>query len=305
MNTTLQELLKGQEEKYPHNLETKFTRIFTRIMAMWGTPALDVYLGELMIDEKGDRQGFPKEISAEIFMLSLLHDKVMAEINRKRDEEGDVWSNEKIKLGLEEEHIEYSPRGFFSALDADNTRAVRLFIEAGIDLDEVNKAGWTPLMVSSFMGSEATAELLINAGANVNTRDKRGYGPLHWAAYRGFTRIVDLLVQKGAYVNAQSDKGLSPLLQASACGHAEIVKLLISKKAIVNDADKEGWTPLHKAVANGHKDVVMSLLAANADPNTENLAGLTPLDIAKKGSRNFPTAFSSLVSILSEQKIYH
>lgn len=298
MNAVLQDLLKGQEHKYPHNLETKFARIFNRIMEMWGTPALDIYLGELMIDEKGDRQGFPKEISAEIFMLSLLHDKVMAEINRKRDEEGDVWSNEKIRQGLEEEHIEYSPSGFFSALDTDNTRAVKLFIEAGINLDEVNKAGWTPLMVSSFMGSEETAELLINAGANVNTRDKRGYGPLHWASYRGFTRIVDLLVQKGAYVNAMSDKGLSPLLQAAACGHTEIVKLLIGKKAIVNDADKEGWTPLHKAVANGHKDVVVSLLEANADPNLENLAGLTPLDIARKGARNFPTAFLSLLSIL-------
>lgn len=36
--------------------------------------------------------------------------------DRKRDEEGDVWPSEKIKQGLEQEHIEYSPRGFFSAL---------------------------------------------------------------------------------------------------------------------------------------------------------------------------------------------
>jgi uncharacterized protein len=299
MNTTLQELLKGQEERYPHNLESRFARIFAKVMEMWGTPQLDEYLGELMIDEKGDRQGFPREVSGEIFMLSLLHDKVMAELNRKRDEEGDVWSNEQIKQGLEQEHIEYSPRGFFSALDANNTKAVQLFIEAGIDLDEVNKAGWTPLMVSSFMGSAQTAELLINAGANVNTRDKRGYGPLHWAAYRGFASIVDLLAAKGAYANAKSDKGLTPLIQASACGHADVVKSLIANKAIVNDADAEGWTPLHKAVANGHQEVVMLLLKAEADPNMENLAGLTPLEIARKGTRNFPTAYSGLVSILA------
>lgn len=279
MDTLLQELFKEREDKYPHFLKKNFARVLTKIMSLWGTPELDAYFHELMIDYTGDRQGFPREAIAEILTLSLMHDKIMGEKNKKNE---DVWSNERIKCGLEEEHVEYSPRGFFQALDAGNARAVQLFIEAGVNLDDVNAAGWTPLMISSFMGSEQTAAMLIKAGANVNVRDNRGYGPLHWASYQGFTKITKLLLEKGAFVNSKSKSGLSPLLQASARGHVEIVKLLISKNAYVNDGDEEGWTPLHKAVANGHKEVVALLIAANADPYLPHNSGLTATMMAER-----------------------
>ena len=279
MDTLLQELFKEREDKYPHHLKKNFARILEKIMSLWGTAELDAYFHELMIDYKGDRQGFPKEVVAELLTLSGIHDKVMEEKNKKNE---DVWSNETIRRGLEAEHVEYSPRGFFQALDAGNARAVQLFIEAGVNLEDVNAAGWTPLMISSFMGSERTAAMLINAGANVNARDNRGYGPLHWASYQGLTKITKLLLEKGAFVNSKSQRGLSPLLQAAARGHAEIVKLLISGKALVDDADDEGWTPLHKAVANGHKEVVALLMAANADPHLPHGSGLTAAMMAKQ-----------------------
>jgi len=277
MSALLKRLFKGNENKYPKNLEEKFSRILDKLMALWGTDEFDVYMSELMIDDKGDRQGFPAEIVSELFVLSMAHDEYLIAMKEHAD---DPWANERIRAAVEAENIEYSPKGFFNAVDVGNEKAIKLFVEAGVDLEELNTAGWTVLMMSSFMGSEVAAEILINAGANVNARDSRGYGPLHWAAYKGFFKICQLLVNKGAYVNSPSDKGITPLLQAAACGHTQIVELLISKKALVNEADHEGWTPLHKAVANNHKSVVLVLMRAGADPTLRHNTGLTPVDIS-------------------------
>lgn len=279
MNPILKPFYQDQEQKYPKNLEANFSRVMGRILELWGTHELDAYLSELMIDTKGGRQGFPPAVISELLTLSMVHDKFMA---IQDAESQDVWSNEAIRAALEEEHIEYSRKGFFNALDSGNTRAIEIFIQAKVNLEETNASGWTPLMVSSFMGSEQAAKLLINAGANVNARDERGYGPLHWAAYRGFLEITKMLLEKGAFVNAKSKAGLTPLLQAASCGHQDVVTLLISKGASVNEPDEEGWTPLHKAVANGHEAVVKLLMDASANPEIPHNSGLTATKMAQQ-----------------------
>ena len=278
MHPILAPLLAGREEKYPRTLETRHLRVFNNIMDQWGKPELDDYFNELFIDRRGGRQGFPVEVMQDIFFLYSLWKKVKGD----KPSQDAVWSNEAVKRGLEKEEIEYSPRGFFRAVETGNENAIRLFLQAGVDLELTNEAGWTPLLVSLFMASETTAILLVNAGAKVTACNKHGYGPLHWAAYQGFTQAIQVLIQKGAYVNVRSDRGLTPLLQAAARGHAEVVRLLLSKRALVNDPDEEGWTPLHKAVANGHLEVVRLLMAAHADPHAHHASGATPVSIAQQ-----------------------
>lgn len=277
MHPILAPLLAGREEKYPRHLETRYRRVFDNIMDRWGKPELDDYFNELFIDKRGGRQGFPSEVMLDIIFLFNLWEKVKGE--KSAD---DVWSNETVKRGLEKEEIEYSPRGFFRAIETGNENAIRLFLQAGVDLELTNEAGWTPLMVSVFMGSESAAILLLNAGAKINVHDGRGYGPLHWAAYQGFSKATLLLLQKGAYANVRSDRGLTPLLQAAARGHAKVVRLLLLQGAVANDPDDEGWTPLHKAVANGHLEVVRLLMAAEADPHARHVSGVTPISIARE-----------------------
>jgi ankyrin repeat protein len=282
MNPGLKALLEADEERYPKSLETKFKRIFDKIVELWGTPMLDDYFTSLLIDERGGRQGFPDDVMRDIFFLHGLHERVM---RAKREQKEDVWSNEAVKKGLEREGIEYSPRGFFRALELGNERAISLFIQAGVDVELKNDIGWTPLMVTAFMGSEAGARLILEAGANVNARDSFGYGPMHWAAYQGFPGVIELLLARGANANAASDKGLTPLLQAAARGHLETVKLLLARGAYASLSDKQGWTPLHKAVANGHAEVVKALVAAGADREAKHESGVTPRDIARQKKR--------------------
>ena len=277
MNPMLQSLLKGREHHYPQNLEDKFPRVFFNAMALWGTPEFAPFMSELFLDGgRVSRQGFPPEVMAEIFFLSRFHELVM----KARANEGKVWTNEHVRSGLLEERIEYSPAGFFKALDTANMKAIQLFIEAGVDLEQSNYMGWTPLIVASFMGAEPVAALLIAAGADVNARDKQGCSSLYWASTQGHAKTAELLVQKGALVDVKSDKGVTPLSQAAASGHAGIVHFLILNGAVVDDADLEGWTPLHKAVANAHETVVDELMKAGADPYAQHSSGITPVDVS-------------------------
>lgn len=54
-------------------LETHFPWVLQKIQLMWGYPELDAYLHTLMMDERGDRQGFPPAAWEEIHLLVAIH----------------------------------------------------------------------------------------------------------------------------------------------------------------------------------------------------------------------------------------
>ncbi len=64
-------------------IEQKFPRIARALCDLWGKPAYVPYLRSLVFDERGGRQGFPPEVSMELFMLYGLLDYQI---------EGDVWT---------------------------------------------------------------------------------------------------------------------------------------------------------------------------------------------------------------------
>ena len=268
----------GREQFYPRALEGKFSRIFNKILNMWGNPELDVYFEGLMVDKRGGRKGFPMDVMNDILLMSRLHQQVLAQVGTK----GRPFSNEAVKRELQAEKIEYTPAGFFRAIEIGNERAVRLFMSGGVDTTMVNGSGWTLFTAAAVAGNLKAAQDLLNAGSDVNHRDPQGYTPLHWAAFKGFPRVTELLLGKGADVNARSKLGMTPLAQAAVCGHEEIVKLLLDAGAEVDATDNEGWTPLHKAAADGHLPVVKLLLAAGANREALNARKHTPAMLAKQ-----------------------
>lgn len=282
MHPKLAPFFQGREQFYPSNLEAKFSRIFNKILGMWGTPELDRYLGSLFVDDRGGRQGFPADVMNDILMLSRIHEHV-----RKMNEAGagqrpDAWGDASVKHALQAEQIEYSKDGLFRAIDLGNERAVRLFIKAGIDLATTNASGWTPLIAAAGAKNLKALSLLLDAGADVRAHDAQGLTALHWAAYKGLPRVAELLLEKGADANAKSNMGLTPLSQAAMWGHAEVVGILLAHGANPEIADDEGLTALHKAVADGHVEVVKVLVAAGADREVKSVRGQTPASIARQ-----------------------
>ncbi|MET8470299.1 ankyrin repeat domain-containing protein [Streptomyces sp. NPDC006422] len=78
----------------------------------------------------------------------------------------------------------------------DYVRAV--LRETDIDVDHVNRLGWTALLEAVILGDggrdhQEIVELLITAGATPDLADGDGVTPLEHAERRGFTEIADLL----------------------------------------------------------------------------------------------------------------
>lgn len=283
MHPVLEEYFKNKEDLYPQALEGKYSRVFNKILGMWGTEALEPYITDLIVDKRGDRKGFPAEVAADIILLSRLHARVLELAGMKRpDAGGDPWGDDRVRHQLAAEQIEYNKTGFLTAVERGNDRAVKLFLNAGIKPDEKDALGVTPLIKAAMFNRTAVAALLIKAHADLNTANAQGYTPLHWAALKGFVDFVELLLANGAGVDPRSNLGLTPLMQAAMSGHARVCDLLISKGASVNEVDKRGTTPLHKAVSDGHVAVAEVLVAAGADPKKGDDKGVTPLAIAQK-----------------------
>ena len=56
MHPTLKQYFEEKEQFYPVQLETRYRRIFDKIMKLWGTLQADDYMAELMVDKRGGRQ---------------------------------------------------------------------------------------------------------------------------------------------------------------------------------------------------------------------------------------------------------
>lgn len=269
-------LLKDRPEGYPAALEGQYARILARIQELWGTFELDFYFEDLMIDKRGDRQGFPPEVVRDIFTLYQLWEKT------KGEEPTDPWASETKRSELEKIGLEFTSRRFNRAVEKNELNNVILFLDAGMHVDTKGEAGWTPLMSAAFNGNEEIALLLLNRGASARFSDKSGYTPLHWAAYNGFVKATRLLLTKGAHVDAATRYGWTPLMQASARGWQDVVGILLDARADPNHSDDQGWTALHKALSNGHAHVARMLLSRGADPSLRHQSGTTPVDIARQ-----------------------
>jgi len=80
----------------------------------------------------------------------------------------------------------------------NHPEAIIELIRHGVDLDAMNKTGYTPVHHAAESGSVAAAQVLIWAGANVNLANVRGEAPLGRAKRGGYSAIVTMLEEAGA-----------------------------------------------------------------------------------------------------------
>src|SRR5689334_12217408 len=72
-------------DQYPRALEERFDRILTKIDELWDRPELQEYLSDLIIDWRGGRQRFPKQVLNDILMLRDLRDSETLRIAHEKE----------------------------------------------------------------------------------------------------------------------------------------------------------------------------------------------------------------------------
>ncbi|XP_024918368.1 KN motif and ankyrin repeat domain-containing protein 1-like isoform X2 [Cynoglossus semilaevis] len=149
-----------------------------------------------------------------------------------------------------------------------NFGVVKKLLDAeGCDVNQQNKAGYTPIMLAALAAVETqedmrVVEKLFSKGEVNAKASQAGQTALMLAVSHGRMAIVQALMAQGAEVNLQDDEGSTALMCASEHGHTDIVKLLLAESdcdAALTDSDES--TALSIALEAGHNDIAVLLYA--------------------------------------------
>ncbi|HEY9237782.1 MAG TPA: ankyrin repeat domain-containing protein, partial [Burkholderiaceae bacterium] len=119
--------------------------------------------------------------------------------------------------------------GLTMALQERSPKAVKALLDRpAVDVNQLNQAGESPLMMAALKGDLPATQQLLERGAKVN---QTGWSPLHYAATGPEPRLVQLLLERGAEVDAPSPNATTPLMMAAQYGTEDSVKLLLARGA--------------------------------------------------------------------------
>jgi uncharacterized protein len=207
---------------------------------------------------EGGRQGFPKEVLADILLLRDLREAETLRIAHQR---------ETALRELRQRGLAVTTEQFLVAVKRGDQSIVDLFVQAGVNIHAADPDGTPILMLAMKNGYSIIANLLIKAGADVNVRDKMGVTPLLLACGKktsGFRGIAEELVKRGAYINLRDPLGYTPLLLALSGGTVEVAELLINRGADVNVRTRNGDTPLSLARRSSNASIAELLITKGA-----------------------------------------
>lgn len=233
-------------DNYPYALEARFDRILIKIEQLWHTPQIHDYFSSLIIDSRGGRQGFPKDVIDDILRLrQVRHSQYI------RESEGiETAINELKMLG-----VERNDEQFLQAVNDGNQAVVDLFVRSNFNIHINDEEGTPVLLVALKKGYTVIAGILINKGADVNAYDRRGMTPLLLVCGKqmhGYKSIAEMLIKRGAFVNDRDSLGFTPLLLSLSGGTAEVAELLIERGADVFARGKNGKSALALANSSGN-----------------------------------------------------
>lgn len=152
---------------------------------------------------------------------------------------------------------------------------LQFLLDAGLDINTLNKFGKTLLSCVVEFGDLQLIELILNRGGDSYILNSNGSSPLHIASHYGYISIVKFLITVGIPANISDNEKKTPLHYASEWenplveqnDYKLIVKHLVDNKADMNVVNKEGETPLLAACMNRNKTMVEILIQLGANLN--------------------------------------
>ena len=173
---------------------------------------------------------------------------------------------------------------FFIAIRNDNAGVVNDLLERGFDPNTRNAKGQPGLTVAMQEQSPKAARALLNRPTiDVNALNQAGESALMMAALKGDLASSQLLLERGALVN---QSGWSPLHYAATGPEPKIVKLLLDRGADIDAGSPNGSTPLMMAAQYGSEDSIKLLLDRGADAKRRNQLDMQASDFARRAGRD-------------------
>jgi uncharacterized protein len=173
---------------------------------------------------------------------------------------------------------------FFGAVARDDASTIQALVQRGFDANSRDPKGQTGLFLALRSGAFSVADALLKEPTlDVNALNEAGESALMIAALKGQADWSARLVERGAQVNKT---GWSPLHYAATGPEPAVVKLLLDRGAAVNAESPNRSTPLMMAAQYGSEANVDVLLARGADAGRRNDVGLNAADFARLAKRD-------------------
>lgn len=167
-----------------------------------------------------------------------------------------------------------------------STNCLNYFLSHGADVNAVDNAGQTALLLAAAFGQFNAAQILLNAGATstINHKTKAGGNALVHASTNGHPRVVQLLVENGATINTLCfEAKSSPLYMSVQNNHLEVVAQLLKCGADINLGRCRKIPPLSVAAQNNADETVAFLISRGSTFICEDVEK-SPLMIARKNN---------------------
>lgn len=138
-----------------------------------------------------------------------------------------------LKAEYEKIAKDVRPNGLSDAVLMGDLETAQALIDAGIDIHELDTRpgiaggnGRMPLNHAALQNNVEMIGLLLDAGADINGVNRSGFTPLHHAAEAGSLEAAQYLVESGADVNFISVRGATPADIAEIIGHTEVLTVI-------------------------------------------------------------------------------
>lgn len=156
--------------------------------------------------------------------------------------------------------------------------AAQVLIDAGADVNQLTRYGWSPLLAATQNRNYQMGKFLIENGANVNLANKGGWTPLYLAT-------DNRNLEGGDYPTPAPDMDdlayIKLLLEQGADPNARLTESTETRTVFTNQwLDENGATAFLRASQSGDIDLMRLLLEYGADPNIYTELGVTPLSAA-------------------------
>lgn len=158
-----------------------------------------------------------------------------------------------------------------------NSKTVTTLISNGADVTLKNTAGWSPLMIASYMGHAEIVELLLEYDKNPESI----IYSLYYACRKSLPEVLELLLKQIRhqdlfyFFNKFVDDDITMMNNIIKSGFEVNTKFIYHKEN----------TLLHLACYKGNLDIVKTLIDSGADVNAENAIKASPLMLASSMGR--------------------